>query len=77
LNRWDRESVYTFDAKLQYQLELWGRTADIYLSGANIFDKEYESIFNSSGTTNPDGTPDNNYYPLDGQYFETGLTLNF
>ncbi len=77
LNRWKRDAVYTFNANLKYKRQMFGKTADFHLAGVNLLNKQYESVFNSSGATKPDGTPDNTYHPIAGRYLEAGLTVHF
>jgi outer membrane receptor protein involved in Fe transport len=73
LNRYKNKAVNLADAKLTYNLKSW----KFYIAGSNIFNVEYESIWNTAGKRNPDGTPDHGYYPKDGRYFEIGATVKF
>ena len=73
LNRYKNGSVNLVDAKLTYYIKGW----ELYVLSSNIFDEEYESIFNTKGKRNSDSTPGHDYYPRDGQYFEIGATIKF
>lgn len=74
LNRHKNKAVTLLDAKLQYSIN---KNWQVYASGSNIFNVDYESIFNSSGKRYSDGTMANSYYPRDGRYLEIGATLKF
>ncbi len=80
LNRIEYGERTTVDTGLRYELTNWS----FWVLGKNIFDKEIESIYNSSGKLNSDigeiernGKYANKYYPKNGQYFEIGITYHF
>ena len=74
LNRYENKAVTLVDAKVQYSVnENW----KLYLLGSNIFNIDHESIFNTKGKRNSDGSADNSYYPKDGRYLELGAILKF
>jgi outer membrane receptor protein involved in Fe transport len=74
LNRIKNGAVTLVDMKAKYA---FNKNFEMYIVGSNIFDFEYESIFNTPGTRNSDGSLDNNYYPRAGRYFEIGGTVKF
>lgn len=68
LNRDKNKAVSLVDAKVIYSLKDWG----IYIAGSNIFDIDYENIFNANGKA-----ANEQYYPKDGRYFEAGAAVKF
>ena len=72
-NRYKNETEYVTDAKITYERKNWS----VYLSGDNLFDKEYYYVYNTSSQRNADGSPNNSYYPKNGRYVEAGITLKF
>ena len=74
LNEHENKAVTLVDAKAQYAVN---KNWQLYLLGSNIFNIDYESIFNTKGDGNSDGTMNNSYYPRDGRYLELGATLEF
>lgn len=80
LNRIEYGERTTIDMGLRYELTNWS----FWILGKNIFDKDVESTFNSSGRLNSsageierNGKYANLYYPKNGQYFEVGITYHF
>jgi iron complex outermembrane receptor protein len=73
LNRYERDDYVTFDAMLSYTRANYR----IWILGNNLFDNEVENEFNEQGKRNADDTPGHLYYPLDGRYIETGVTITF
>ncbi|MDI6606710.1 MAG: TonB-dependent receptor, partial [Candidatus Omnitrophota bacterium] len=74
LNRIKDGAVTLVDMKAKYA---FSKNFEMYIAGSNIFDLEYESIFNTKGKRNSDKTLDNDYYPKNGRYFEIGGTIKF
>jgi iron complex outermembrane receptor protein len=72
-NRYKNETEYLVDAKISYEKRNW----KAYLSAANLFDKEYYYVYNTSSGRNADGTPDNSYYLKNGLYMEAGISYKF
>ncbi len=80
LNRIEYGAKTTFDMGIRYELKKWS----FWALGKNIFDREIESVYNSSGELNStsaeierNGKYANLYYPRNGQYFEVGVTYHF
>ena len=74
LNRIDYGAKTTVDANISYKIKGW----KFWLLGKNLFDKENERVFNSTGKlTGANGEYDNAYYVLDGRYIEAGVSYQF
>ena len=74
LNRIEYGAKTTVDANISYTIKGW----KFWLLGKNLFDKEIERVFNSTGKlTEANGEYDNNYYVLDGRYIEAGVSYQF
>jgi len=74
LNRIEYGGKTTLDATLTYKYNNW----KFYVLGKNILDEEIETPLNQQGLlTAPNGEPKNNYYILDGAYFEAGIKYRF
>ena len=72
-NQFKNKAVTLVDAKVSYDI---CKNVQLYGLGSNLFNIDYESIFNSSGKLSG-GIPNHSYYPKDGRYFEIGTTLKF
>ncbi len=80
LNRIEYGGRTTIDMGIRYELKNWS----FWVLGNNIFDKEIEAVYNSTGQLNSaadeiarNGKYKNQYYPKNGQYFEIGVTFNY
>ena len=80
LNRIEYGERTTVDMGIRYEFKKWS----FWVLGKNIFDREIEAVYNSSGKLNStvaeierNGKYANLYYPRNGQYFEVGITYYF
>jgi outer membrane receptor protein involved in Fe transport len=74
LNRYENKPVTLVDSKISYKpKDNW----EVYLLGSNLFNIDYESIFNTTGLRNSDGSANHSYYPQDGRYIEIGTAIKF